>query len=136
MKSLKNFIKPNTMKLSLETVLKSFDALEKLSKLKLPVTISFKIGKTIKAINNELETYQEIRKKRIKELGEEAKDDKGEPTGNYNVTKENIPVWEKEHKELIEREVSIEAHPLKLSDLGDEKLEPTIFAELDWLITE
>lgn len=134
--SVKNLIESKSMKLTLETILKSFDALEKLSKLKLPVAISFKVGKTIKAINNELETYQQTRKKRIKELGEPTKDQEGNPTENYQVTKENIPVWEKEHKELVEREVEISVYSLKLSDLGDEKLEPTVFAELDWLIAE
>lgn len=134
--SIKNLIESKSMKLTLETILKSFDGLEKISKLKLPVAISFKVGKTIKAINNELETYQETRKKRIKELGEPTKDHEENPTENYQVTKENISVWEKEHKELVEREVEISVYPLKLSDLGDEKLEPTVFAELDWLITE
>lgn len=134
--SVKNLISSKPMKLTLETILKSFDGLDKIGKLKLPVTISFKVGKTIKAINDELQTYQETRKKRIKELGEPTKDQEGNPTENYQVTKENLPAWEKEHKELVEREVEISVYKLKLSDLGDEKLEPTVFAELDWLITE
>lgn len=134
--NLKNLIESKPMKITLETVLKSFDALEKISKLKLPVAVSFKVGKTIKALNAELEIYHETRKKRIQELGEPTKDHEGNPTKNYQVTEENISVWEKEHKELVEREIEISIHPLKLSDLGDEKLEPVVFAELDWLITE
>ena len=134
--NLKNLIESKPMKITLDTVLKSFDGLEKISKLKLPVAVSFKVGKIIKALNAELEVYNETRKKRIQELGEVTKDHEGKPTKNYQVTEANLLVWEKEHKELVEREVEINIHPLKLSDLGDEKLEPTVFAELDWLITE
>ena len=134
--NLKNLIESKPMKITLDTVLKSFDGLEKISKLKLPVAVSFKVGKIIKALNAELEIYNETRKKRIQELGEPTKDHEGKPTKNYQVTEANLLVWEKEHKELVEREIEISIHPLKLSDLGDEKLEPTVFAELDWLITE
>lgn len=134
--NLNNLIKSKPMKITLDTLLKSFDGLQTISKLKLPVTVSYKVGKTIKAINAELETHQEIRKKRIKELGEPTKDQDGKTTENYQVTKENLPIWDKEYKELLANEVDIQIHPLKISELGDEKLEPIVFAELDWLITE
>ena len=45
--------------------------------LKLSLTSSFKIAKAMKAIDKELTEFDEIRNKRIKELGEPLKDDKG-----------------------------------------------------------
>jgi hypothetical protein len=134
--SLKNLVKSEKTNLKLETLLNSVQALQKINNLKLPVAVSFKIGKTMKAINSELTAYDEVKNKRIKELGEETKDEEGNKTGSYKITDKNMPAWIKENKELIEREVDIEIYKLSLSDLEGEKIEPFVFAELDWLITE
>jgi hypothetical protein len=134
--SLKNLIHSEPTKLKLETLLNSIQSLQKIISLKLPVAISFKVGKTMKAIDDELTNFNEVKNKRIKELGEEIKNEEGAPTGKFQVTKENTPVWEKEHKELLDREIKIDIYKLSLSDFGDEKIEPAVFMNLDWLITE
>jgi hypothetical protein len=134
--SLKNLVKSEKISVSLKTLLESVSGLRRIANLKLPVAVSFKIGKTMKTIDNELNSYNEVKNKRIKELGEVGKDENGDPTSNYTVKKENMETWEKENKELIEREVELEVYKLSLSDLGEEKLEPFVFSQLDWLITE
>lgn len=134
--NLKNLIKSESMTLKLETLLNSAEGLHKIANLKLPVSVSFKVGKTIKAIQNELDAYTEVKNKRVKELGKAVLNDKGEPTNRYEVTPENTELWQEESKALMEKEVEIEVYKLSLSDLGEEKLEPFIFSQLDWLITE
>jgi len=134
--SLKNLIKSESTKLKLETLLNSVQSLQKIISLKLPAAISWKVGKTMKAIDAELINYNEVKNKRIKELGEDIKNEEGNPTGNFQVSKKNMPIWEKENKELLDREVKLDIYKLSLSDFGDEKIEPAIFMNLDWLITE
>lgn len=134
--TLKNLIKSEPIKIKMETLLNSTQALQKILMLKLPVVVSFKVGKTIKAIDVELTAYSDSKNKRIKELGEKVKGENGELTENYKVTEENTPQWLKENKELLDREVNLDIYKLSLSDLGDEKLEPFVFSQLDWLITE
>lgn len=52
------------------------------------------------------------------------------------MTKKNIPIWKKENNKLIDREVKLDIYKLSLSDLGEEKIDPAVFMNLDWLITE
>jgi len=134
--SLKNLIKSESTKIKLETLLNSVQSLQKVISLKLPVAISFKVGKTMKAIDAELTSYNEVKNKRIKDLGEEIKNEEGTPTGRFQVSKKNTSVWEKEHKELLDHEVKLDIYKLSLSDFGEEKIEPAVFMNLDWLITE
>jgi len=134
--SLKNLIKSESTKIKLETLLNSVQSLQKVISLKLPVAISFKVGKTMKAIDAELTNFNEVKNKRIKDLGEEIKNEDGTPTGRFQVSNKNTSIWEKEHKELLDHEVKLDIYKLSLSDFGEEKIESAVFMNLDWLITE
>lgn len=125
-----------SMKLPIKTILDSVEGLKTLSRLKLPIVLSFKVSKVIKEVDKELQSFDEVKRKRVEELGEEVKDEKGNPTGNFTVTPKNMKAWTKEYKALLENEVELKISKIKISELTEEKIEPFVFAQLDWLIQE
>lgn len=134
--NLNKLIPATNMKLSIKTLTKSNQGLTRLGTLELPVTLSFKISKTIKAVDEILEPYYKARDKRIKELGEEIKDEKGNLTGQYQVKKENDSIWEKENEEMLSQEVDVKVCKIKLSDLENQKIAPLALANLGWMLEE
>jgi len=117
------------MKLSLKTIINSVTGLQGLSNLKLPIVTSFKISKVLKQINAELETFNEVKNKRSDEMGLSEKKQE-------DITPEENKKWNEEIKELTSKEVDIDVTKIKLSELGEEKIEPYILSQLDWLIEE
>lgn len=133
--NIKQFIFMKPMKIKIETLLNSVPAMQELMNLKLPIVVSFKISKALRTVDKELTAFNEVKNKRIKELGEEIVVD-GKPTGNWKVKEENSEAFNKEHKELVEKEVKLELPEIKISELGDVKIEASVLMNLDWLIKE
>lgn len=133
--NLKNHVRFIHKTMLIKTLLNSVNGLSQLQAKELPVVVSFKIGKVLKQVYDALETFENARSKRVKELGEEIKE-KGEGTGRYNIKKSNLKTWEKDYEALINQEVKIDVPEIKLADLGDISLPSSVFTNLDWLIKE
>lgn len=134
--NLKNSIEFSTKNMLMKTLIKSSNNLRQLEAIELPVVVSFKLGKILKQVNEIFEKFEKKRIDKIKELGEEVKDDKGVGTNQFNVKKENLPEWEKYYEGLTSEEVTLKISPISLKELGDIKLPSSMFTNLDWLITE
>ena len=114
----------------------------------LPIRQSFLLGKLTKSVSAEIEQYQASRKTLCEKYSEkdgEGKarmiDAEGKPVaegqpGNYDIPKERMDDFSKEHQELIDTEVSIPGVKIKINDLAGVKISPAHVMALEWLICE
>jgi Sec-independent protein translocase protein TatA len=141
--NLKNYVELDSKKknMKIKDLVKSEEGLDVVGGKDLNMVVSFKLGKVVKQVKDELGHFKETLNNKVKELGEETKDKDGKPTGNWQVKSENMDEWIKQSKELAEEEVEISVPEIKLADIynlkpGDITLSPSTLANLDWLICE
>lgn len=134
--NLNKLIIGTPMKIKMKILTDSEYGLRSIGALKLPLTSSYKISKAMKAVDAVLEPFYETRTKRIKELGKSQVNEKGEETGIFQVKPEHDEQYKKEIDELLDKEVTIDIPKIKLSDLGEEKVEPAALMSLHWMISE
>lgn len=92
--------------------------------------ISFRLAKMGKEINAELEIFNEKKQKLYEKYGVKKEDN------NFYITDENMEVFQKEYKELIEEETTISIPEIHLSDVENVDISPRDISTLDWLIKE
>lgn len=126
------------MKITLEKLINSASSnetekspLNKLLDTKLPVKTSYRISRVISKIEPEIKLFNQTRLELIKKHGKEDKE-----TGQYNIPKKSIEKFTKEINELLTQEIEIDFDCVKIEELGDITIEPSILVSLDWLITE
>lgn len=107
-----------------------------LLKTKLPVTVSYRIGVLREEINKILTPYNEARNKLIKELGEEIPGSAEAGNLQFNIRPEKQEKYINELSKLEEEKVKINIPEIKIKDLGNISIEPSIFVDLNWLIKE
>lgn len=130
-------------------LINSVESLNKLAECKLPAGISFSLGKFLKEIAPEVETYYKVRSEKIKEYGEVVKDDEGnevkdkngELTYSFSIkgTKELTESGKKyvaEMEELENKNLELKIPEIKIADLGKVEIEPKFLLQLAWLIKE
>ena len=124
------------MKVKLKDLIKSSQALMLLSQIDLPVLTSHEISKVIVKVRKELEAYDEVRIKLIKQYGVE-----DEVTKQFDILKaseENQKVFYDDINTLIEKEIDLNVDAISIDKLKSEKQETliksNILADLDFLI--
>lgn len=138
-KNLKNLITTIKTPMKLKTLLQSFDALNVLvQKEGIGMVTQAKLIPIYKRVKNELDDFTENKNKKVKELGREQLNEKGEPTGRYEVKPENSEKFEKELKELLDSDIEVDVPEITYSELtnGNEKfsLPTSVLIDLEWLI--
>jgi hypothetical protein len=118
------------MKITLETLVASLTPLRSLFSKEIPVSVGFHISKTIKGIEDNMKIYDESRSSLIKKYGTENED------GTFTVPPKSVPKFDKEHKELLNTEIDIQADQISISKLGDITMTASEIYTLDWLLTE
>ncbi|MEM3091778.1 MAG: hypothetical protein QXD05_01455 [Candidatus Pacearchaeota archaeon] len=119
------------MEITIKQLIESAESLAILAQKDMPIKTSYKLGKLLNKIREELKLYEEQRNNLIKKYG---KDIGG---GNYQIDEndeEAINKFKKEHEELINLTVNIEYEPISLDSLGDIKISPMHMANLDLFI--
>ncbi|MFA5072016.1 MAG: hypothetical protein WC511_06740 [Candidatus Pacearchaeota archaeon] len=130
--SLKRFVTESQVKLKLSEIIDAGFSLREISKIKLPVLLSFQISLFLKSVNPIFESYNENRKKLLEEFG----------ILNLEKNKYDFPIkgnenkYNKKYQELISQEIEINIPNVKLSDLGDIKIEPGVLESLTWFFKE
>lgn len=141
-------LKTNEITVSLDTLLNSGGSLGVLMGKDIPIRQSFSLGKIVKGVNAEIEQYNESRKSLCEKYSNKDGDGKpimideegkvvaeGQP-GRYDIPKDKMAEFEKEHKELTTMQVSFPGSRIKVSDLGDIKIAAAHLMNLDWLIED
>jgi hypothetical protein len=120
------------MKIKLNTLVDSVEALELLVKKEMKVSTAFKIAANIKLLNPHLKTFHEVKSNLMKKhFGDDIPGD----TVNLN----DNPDFGKEYYDLLDTELEIDCELIKkewfVTSNGDEvDLSSNILITLDWLI--
>ncbi len=130
------------MKVKLSQIINSQEGLKALLSIKLPVKISYALGKLVNKMQPDLKVFDEQKMKLIKELGDPAPDSpiiNGEAQ-NWQVKPENLAKFGEELGKLLEIEIELnfnDSDPfqkIKIADLGEINIEPLQLMNLDWLL--
>ena len=133
---------------SLHRLINSNASLGVLIGCEMPIRQSFLLGKLVRNVSSEIEQYEASRKALCEKYASKSADGKprmvdaegkevaeGQP-GRYDIPKEKMADFDKEHQELLTTEVSLSGARLKLNDLAGVKIAPAHMMNLDWLIEE
>jgi hypothetical protein len=116
------------MKVSMGNLQQSLAALVKISNTQLPITVAFKITFLLKSIQPSLESFDAVKSKLLKEVGEVHP----EKPDEYKII--DVDRWNKEMTALMSQETDVPIDKIKVSQFGDIVVEPSTLFALDWLI--
>lgn len=121
----------------------------------IPITVSFRLGKIVRAVNAELEEFQAQRTKLLerfankdgagkpimldakgKRIVASAEGEPQAPGGDYDIPSDKQAEYKKEVGDLAAVQVEIPGQQIKISDLGDIKMAAGHMMQLEWLIID
>ena len=130
-------------------LINSIEALNKLSETKLPASVGFSLGKFLKQVTPEIETYNKVRGEKVVEYGTLMLDAEGKEVTDAQGNKrysfadagstelnENGKKYVAEMNEMENKELDVKIPDIKISDLGSAVIEPKYLLALNWLIQE
>ncbi len=129
------------MSIKLIELVNSVEALNKLSETKLPASVAFSLGKFLKEITTDVDTYNKVKADKASQYGIPVLDKDGNQTDQVTFVQdgkitEGGEKFVAEMKEIEDKEVSVTPPEIKIKDLGDAVIEPKYMVALHWLIKE
>ncbi|MGU8655284.1 hypothetical protein ACV3RG_16405 [Clostridium perfringens] len=125
------------IKMTNKEILEKVGMLGEISNKKLPVKVSYSIGKNISKVERELKHYNKERQKIIVEYC--LKEDDGTlkiTDGNYDIDPERLEDFNKEINELQEIEVEMDIHKFNIELLNGYEMSPGELICIDFMIEE
>lgn len=124
-------------KLTNKEIIEKVGMLGELINRKLPVKVSYAIGKNISKIESELKHYNKARKNILEKYCE--KDEEGNlkiEDGNYVIKENEKENWNKDIKDLDEIVVEIDAHTFNIDLLNGYEMSPSEMMCIDFMLEE
>ncbi|AIY83091.1 hypothetical protein U729_2617 [Clostridium baratii str. Sullivan] len=124
-------------KLTNKEIIEKVGMLGELSNRKLPVKVSYAIGKNISKIESELKHYNKARKNILEKYCE--KDEEGNlkiEDGNYVIKENEKENWNKDIKDLDEIVVEIDTHTFNIDLLNGYEMSPSEMMCIDFMLEE
>lgn len=118
------------MKLTMNQIVGSQDALQHLMDQKLPVKVAYNLQRDLRLILQEIETFNKLNTDKIKELGSQIAPDQ------IRVKPENRNEYNEYMEELLLHEIELDLRPVKLDTLQGVDLTVRDVLLLDYLIEE
>lgn len=119
-------------------IVNSINVMQKLATTEFSGKTAFQIGRLLRQIQDEANTFTETRVQLVYKYGE--KDENGEliadEQGNCNIQKDKIQTFNNELKELLDTKVTLNANPLKLDDLNGGNFTPQEIMVIEAFIEE
>ncbi|EGT0689893.1 DUF1617 family protein [Clostridium perfringens] len=125
------------VKMTNKEILEKVNVLGEISLRKLPVKVSYAIGKNISKVERELKHYNKERQKLIEEYC--LKEDDGTlkiTEGNYDIDPERLEYFNKEINELQEIEVEMDIYKFNIELLNGYEMSPGELMCIDFMIEE
>jgi hypothetical protein len=123
------------IKVTLETLVKSMDALREIGTLKQPV-LNYKIAKVINAVQTELGHYGKSRNALITECAEKNEDGTVKVDGIGNPTLKNPAEFAAAHQLLLDTETEITVPVIPAADLSNAEISGMSLSALTWLLVD
>ncbi|GAA0118922.1 hypothetical protein UT300017_11860 [Clostridium sp. CTA-17] len=125
------------VKMTNKEILEKVNVLGEISLRKLPVKVSYAIGKNISKVERELKHYNKERQKLIEEYCLKEGDGTLKITeGNYDIDPERLEYFNKEINELQEIEVEMDIHKFNIELLNGYEMSPGELMCIDFMIEE
>lgn len=124
-------------KLTNKEIIEKVGMLGEISNRKLPVKVSYAIGKNISKIESELKHYNKERENIVDKYCE--KDEDGNfkiENGNYVIKENEIENWNKDMKDLQEIIVEIDVHTFSIDMLNGYDMTASEMMCIDFMIEE
>ena len=130
----------DTIKLTNREVLVSTGALASMSSLKLPAKVAYAIAKAVNKLSGIETTIGDVQKKIWDRYGEKGADGKlvvNREAGTITIQPGQVDACNKDYADLMAESNEISGlRQITIDELGDVKIEPSIFARLEWLIKD
>ena len=121
------------MKLKNRELLMIADSLNRLITKDYPVTLSFKLSKLTRLVNQELEDYNKSFQSLWEKYGQPI-EKSGEKTGEKEIKHENRKTYTDELEKLLDQEADINFQPIPLKDFGDTTIQTRDLMNLEKVI--
>ncbi len=119
------------IEISLEQVLKSMPAFNKLMQTQgINPRASYIIAKASRVLSKEVEIFEKIKNSQVEAIGELNED------GVLQVPKDKMDVFMAGMQEVLDVKVTLEIDVLHIDSFENCDIEPVIFSDLYWLITD
>lgn len=115
------------IEVTLREIIDAKPALEDLAKYGLKARAAYRVARTLKKIEVELNLEQEQHKVLINKYGKKKEDGSLDvtPEGNYLIEEEHLDEYFKEYKELLDTLVNLDCDCIDLADIEEVVLTPT-----------
>lgn len=117
------------MKVKLQTVLDTQQALGQLSRISFPATVAYRLNKNLRLAQQEFSHFDEARIKILKELGT-----LNEAGTDYELSTENRKLFDDQIKALLDTEIDIAFMVVPIEMLGDAKIPPAAIGALEDIV--
>lgn len=119
------------MKIKLKNILDGLDALGTIYNQKLSGVVAHRLSKAIANVKDEIDTFNEVRDKLLKEYGSINEENPGQYTFE---TEEQRIKFEEEMGELLEKEVELNVPVLSEKDIEQIQISAAELATISWII--
>ena len=126
--------------MKIKDILECKETLIKLNTISgLPSVVASRIGKNIKAIDTEMQEYDEVRVKLLKDVA--LKDENGEPiinkeTNNYDIPQDQLQKIIQEIDNLQNEEISIDIKKVSIEDISQAGLSPKELMSIEFMLED
>ncbi len=122
-------------------IVSSVEALNKLAETKLPASVAFGLGKFLKSITADVDTYNKVKMDKASQYGVPVLDRDGNKTDQVTFTKDGKVTEDglkfvSEMQEIENKEIDVKIPEIKISDLKDVNIETKYMLALQWLIKD
>ena len=133
------------MKIKLSKLVNAVSSLQGLSKRDdLPIKVAYALVKNYKKIDTELKAFEETKNKLFEKYGEKVVLDKkgnvveDESKGKKvtRIKKEHIETFNKEIDKILEDEIDLQVHKIKIEIFEDVKIKPQTLMAIDFLLED
>ena len=129
------------MSIKLIEIVNSVEALNKLSETKLPATVAFNLGRFLKEITPDVDTYNKVKRDKASQYGIPVLDKDGNRTDQVTFVKDGVVTEDgkkfvEEMREIEDKEITLKIPEIKIKDLGESVFEPKHILVLSWLIKD
>lgn len=127
----------------MEKTLKNYEilpianTLAEFMQVELPVKVGWNLKKNLTHIQNSLKQVGEFENELVSKYGVKVNDQiKYDENGQPKIYPANVEVFNKEHTELMNCESTIDILTIKLSDILDKNIKPSLLFNLDFMIED
>ena len=121
------------IEITLNDILNSQQALQKIAKMNMRAKTAFKIARIIRAIEGEIENFNKARQNLLNKYGE--KDNNGNlvvnKDGNYTLIPDKINDYNNEIQELLITNIQLNIEPIEADELEQLEFTPTFAYQVE-----